>query len=544
MRVHKKIGTKGRLFEMFENVNNIKLNESLNPVLNNDFINVLVGDADLQYMESENPDALEFDVMDAIYIFRHDYNEDNPSINWLGTLPSKYHYKPSPMLNGYDELSEEGKRLYDTLVQGEDFYTDHFLDGGYNLGESVNELDYHQKEDNESEPDVNSTYTLKDDNFERLQIDSVSRANNHENVNNGWKFIERKPSNNGSYSYHWRNTGNPDVQWTFGKQNVEKVVPMHQDAMIKEDVNNEVGTDSGIFQMLLAYVTKNSITEEEFQVGELTVQILANPTTWDDTPYIAASRMQPEEGGYPENVKGEISDIVIWDREDNEYKLSNDALQRLNQNVSFDGNLLDDITEKAANGGEDEYSRADFARKDSMENEGSIKEDDVNDITRKYIDNIEGLSPERKAELIARQTAPQDNSPSNYEFKRMPTSNGLFRQGEEPKNRGERRSAGIGGDFSKNIKDKLKETSYTDLTKKTGVDMMEGIRFNYDQKGNWIPEGYEDKKIALRPLEQPLGSDNWKVALVTLDVNGDLDDIIKTTDTWEEAKNALHASIT
>jgi hypothetical protein len=407
---------------------------------------------------------------------------------------------------------------------------------------NVNEADYHQREDNESEPDTNSTYTLKDDNFERLQIDSVSRANNHENVNNGWKFIERRPSNNGSYSYHWRNTGNPDVQWTFGKQNVEKVVPMHQDSMIKEDVNNEVGTDSGIFQMLLAYVTKNSITEEEFQVGELTVQILANPTTWDDTPYIAASRMQPEEGGYPENVQGEISDIVIWDREDNEYKLSNDALQRLNQNVSFDGNLLDDMTQKAANGGEDEYSRADFARKDSMENEGSIKEDDVNDITRNYIDNIEGLSPERKAELIARQTAPQDNSSSNVEYIRMPTSNGL--RGEEPKNRGERRSAGIGGDFSKNIKNKLKETSYTDLTKKTGVDMMEGIRFNYDQKGNWIPEGYEDKKVALRPLEQPLGSDNWKVALVTLDVNGDLDDIIKTTNTWEEAKNALHASIT
>ena len=134
MKKNNKIGSKERLFEIFNKVNKLGkhvINESTSPVLNNDFINVLIDDADLGYMKSENPDGISFDVMDAIYIFRHDYNEDNPFINWLGTLPTKYEYRPSPLLNSYENLSDDAKQIYNTLQQGEDFYTDNFIDGNY-----------------------------------------------------------------------------------------------------------------------------------------------------------------------------------------------------------------------------------------------------------------------------------------------------------------------------------------------------------------------------------------------------------------------------
>lgn len=90
------------------------------------------------------------------------------------------------------------------------------------------------------------------------------------------------------------------------------------------------------------------------------------------------------------------------------------------------------------------------------------------------------------------------------------------------------------------------EASYSDLSKTSGNDnpSFGSIRYNYDQNGNWIPEGYEDKKIGLRALEKPMGSDNWVVAVVQLDHNGDIDSIITEKNNWDDAKSALHGSIT
>lgn len=104
----------------------------------NEFIDILVDDAGLDYMKSEDPDSLAFDVMEAISVFRHDYNEDHPFINYLGMLLHKNDFKPSPML-GLDSLSEAGKMIYDTLVQGEEFYKDKYLDQAYSLDETMQE---------------------------------------------------------------------------------------------------------------------------------------------------------------------------------------------------------------------------------------------------------------------------------------------------------------------------------------------------------------------------------------------------------------------
>ena len=71
------------------------------------------------------------------------------------------------------------------------------------------------------------------------------------------------------------------------------------------------------------------------------------------------------------------------------------------------------------------------------------------------------------------------------------------------------------------------------------IDEISNIKYTYDQKGNWIPVGYEDRKIALRSLEQPIGSNNWKVAVVVLDNNNDIDEIYQVKDSWDDAKLLL-----
>ena len=104
-----------------------------------------------------------------------------------------------------------------------------------------------------------------------------------------------------------------------------------------------------------------------------------------------------------------------------------------------------------------------------------------------------------------------------------------------------------GSEFNefKEIWDKLtKDPNQMKMFESGDNPQLGSIKFNYDQKGNWIPEGYEDKKVALRSLEQPLGSGVWRVGLVTLDEFGELDNIFAIKDDWKQAKAALLDSIT
>lgn len=116
--------------EVIADINEGELNEMYN-FSDNSFLDALIGDADLDYMKSENPDVLEFDLMEAIYVFRHDYNEDHPFIHYLGSLLQKDNFKGSPALNSYEDLENEGKMIYDALVRGEEFYKEKYLDGAY-----------------------------------------------------------------------------------------------------------------------------------------------------------------------------------------------------------------------------------------------------------------------------------------------------------------------------------------------------------------------------------------------------------------------------
>lgn len=75
-------------------------------------------------------------------------------------------------------------------------------------------------------------------------------------------------------------------------------------------------------------------------------------------------------------------------------------------------------------------------------------------------------------------------------------------------------------------------------------DDAKTINFNYDNKGNWLPQGLEDKRIGIRKVEQPLGSDVEKYLIVQIDSNGGVENILDTKDTWEDAVADIYDSIT
>lgn len=69
------------------------------------------------------------------------------------------------------------------------------------------------------------------------------------------------------------------------------------------------------------------------------------------------------------------------------------------------------------------------------------------------------------------------------------------------------------------------------------------VKFNYNNKGTWVPEGHEQSGIGIKVVEQPMGSGNEKFLVVKLDSDGGLDHIIETKDSWEEATEAVKSNI-
>jgi len=65
----------------------------------------------------ENQASLAFDISDAIRVYINDYNEDIPFIHYLESILYKFKYKPSPLLRGYNDLDEDGKDVYLSLVK-------------------------------------------------------------------------------------------------------------------------------------------------------------------------------------------------------------------------------------------------------------------------------------------------------------------------------------------------------------------------------------------------------------------------------------------
>jgi len=86
-------------------------------ILNNIYVKNAIHDAGLSYAMDENPENLKFDVAEAVYIFTHDYNDNNEMINSLRSMLHDGDFRPSPMLNSKEDLQEEGKMIYDALEQ-------------------------------------------------------------------------------------------------------------------------------------------------------------------------------------------------------------------------------------------------------------------------------------------------------------------------------------------------------------------------------------------------------------------------------------------
>jgi len=71
------------------------------------------------------------------------------------------------------------------------------------------------------------------------------------------------------------------------------------------------------------------------------------------------------------------------------------------------------------------------------------------------------------------------------------------------------------------------------------MDDFKSLTLNYDDKGNWIPVGYEDKGMALRITFHPIGSNNKKYLIVKILPNGEIHKIYKVIDDWDKAKEEL-----
>lgn len=58
-----------------------------------------------------------FDIVEAYYCFFCDYHEGQFSHKYMRLSKILGYYKPSPLDKGYDSLSENGKVIYDNLVE-------------------------------------------------------------------------------------------------------------------------------------------------------------------------------------------------------------------------------------------------------------------------------------------------------------------------------------------------------------------------------------------------------------------------------------------
>lgn len=109
----------------------IKLFEEFNeeePSTSSDFfqdelVNTIVFDAGLEfYLEDEDSKkSLEFDICEALYLFRIDFNEDIRLYHHINLLLKNNNFRARPSLT-VDSLEEIGKDIYDVLVSNIEKY--------------------------------------------------------------------------------------------------------------------------------------------------------------------------------------------------------------------------------------------------------------------------------------------------------------------------------------------------------------------------------------------------------------------------------------
>lgn len=60
-----------------------------------------------------------FDIVEAYYAFFCDYHEGMYSAKYRRLCRILEYFNPSPLFNGYESLSSNGKMIYDNLVEAE-----------------------------------------------------------------------------------------------------------------------------------------------------------------------------------------------------------------------------------------------------------------------------------------------------------------------------------------------------------------------------------------------------------------------------------------
>ena len=96
----------------------------MNKLIQNYWVEIFLEDADLNYLISESPDSLEFDVAEAISCFIHDYQEENNVFYlYLSKLLRDNNFSASLKTS---TLEETGKKIYDELAQNYSFYEEKF----------------------------------------------------------------------------------------------------------------------------------------------------------------------------------------------------------------------------------------------------------------------------------------------------------------------------------------------------------------------------------------------------------------------------------
>ena len=155
----------------------------MNKLIQNYWVEIFLEDADLNYLISESPDSLEFDVAEAISCFIHDYQEENNVFYlYLSKLLRDNNFSASLKTS---TLEETGKKIYDELAQNYSFYEEKFenwyadeeLKGNKVLENTIN--------DNDELPDslediLNNSESLPDGQFKTYYFNTDIEMNNVE----------------------------------------------------------------------------------------------------------------------------------------------------------------------------------------------------------------------------------------------------------------------------------------------------------------------------------------------------------------------------
>ena len=87
------------------------------PSIFDNYFDVIVDDADLDYMKTEDPDGLGFDIAYAVYVYCHDYNDNNYFIRFLNMYLEKNQFRPGAgQTINYESLEDNSRQIYEVLT--------------------------------------------------------------------------------------------------------------------------------------------------------------------------------------------------------------------------------------------------------------------------------------------------------------------------------------------------------------------------------------------------------------------------------------------